>query len=102
MTDAPVASSARRSSAEGSTIRLFKSPLEVLVSSLDNHDGWPEPDRAMCIRCDEAPAVDDNGYCGHCHWAVRAEVEKGLYQLRERLRQEVRFQEWLARHPEAA
>jgi hypothetical protein len=33
---------------------------------------------------------------------VRAEVEEGLYQLRERLQKEVRFQEWLARHPEAA
>jgi hypothetical protein len=33
---------------------------------------------------------------------VRAEIEEGLYQLRERLRKEVRFQEWLACHPEAA
>ena len=39
-----------------------------------------------CIRCNEAPAVDDQGYCGHCHWAVRAEVEEGFYQLREYLR----------------
>lgn len=64
--------------------------------------GWGNADLAMCIRCDEAPAVDENGYCGHCHWAVRAEIEEGLHQLHERLRKEVGFQEWLARHPEAA
>ena len=39
-----------------------------------------------CIRCNDAPAVNELGYCGHCHWAVRAEVEEGLYQLREYLR----------------
>jgi hypothetical protein len=72
------------------------------MSSFENDDGWPMPDVAICIRCEEAPAVDHHGYCGHCHWAVRAEVEKGLYQLSERLRKEARFQEWLAQHPEAA
>ena len=70
--------------------------------SFHSDHGWPTPDRAMCIRCDEAPVVDDNGYCGHCHWAVRAEVEQGLYRFSERLRKESRFQEWLAEHPEAA
>lgn len=29
-----------------------------------------------CIRCSEAPAVDDFGLCGHCHWVVAAEVKK--------------------------
>jgi hypothetical protein len=72
------------------------------MPSAPNSYGWGDEDLAMCIRCDEAPIVDENGYCGHCHWAVRAEVEEGLYRLRERLRKEVRFQQWLARHPEAA
>src|ERR1700753_3918770 len=47
-----------------------------------------------CIRCNEAPAVDDQGYCGHCHWAVRAEVEEGFYAMREYLRAWARFDEW--------
>ena len=55
-----------------------------------------------CIRCGDAPAVDLDGYCGHCHWAVRAEVEEGMYQVREYLRQHARFSRWLDEHPEAA
>jgi hypothetical protein len=47
-----------------------------------------------CIRCGEAPAVDELGYCGHCHWAVRAEIEEGFYQLREYLRAWSRFADW--------
>ena len=39
-------------------------------------------------------AVDDLGYCGHCHWAVRAEIEEGFYQLREYLRSWARFTDW--------
>ena len=72
------------------------------LSSFENHHGWPTPDQATCIRCDAAAIVDENGYCGCCYWAVRAEVERGLYQFAERLRKEARFQEWLAQHPEAA
>jgi hypothetical protein len=49
-----------------------------------------------CIRCNEAPAVDDLGYCGHCHWAVRAEVEEGFCQLREYLRSWAQFSDWCA------
>jgi len=49
-----------------------------------------------CIRCHEAPAVDEDGYCGHCHWAVRAEVEEGLRALREYLRAWANFDEWCA------
>jgi hypothetical protein len=48
----------------------------------------------QCIRCNESPAVDELGYCGHCHWAVRAEVEEGFYQLREYLRSWARFSDW--------
>jgi len=47
-----------------------------------------------CIRCREAPAVDELGYCGHCHWAVRAEIEEGFHQLREYLRPWARFSDW--------
>jgi hypothetical protein len=72
------------------------------MSLFSNPNGWRNADAGMCIRCDEAPAVDENGYCGHCHWTVRAEVEEGLYLLRERLRKEVCFQEWLAKHRKAA
>ncbi len=49
-----------------------------------------------CIRCHDAPAVDELGYCGHCHWAVRAEIEEGFYQLREYLRSWAQFSEWCA------
>ena len=42
--------------------------------------------RGVCVRCQNAPAVDAEGYCGHCHWAVRAEVEQGFFQIREHLR----------------
>jgi len=47
-----------------------------------------------CIRCNEAPAVDELGYCGHCHWAVLAEVEEGFAQIREYLRSWAKFSEW--------
>lgn len=49
-----------------------------------------------CIRCDNAPAVDENGYCGHCHWSVKAEVDEGFYHLCEYLRLWARFDEWCA------
>ena len=55
-----------------------------------------------CIRCTEAPAVDELGYCGHCHWAVRAEIEEGFYQLREYLRPWARFADWCDDHGFAA
>jgi len=38
-----------------------------------------------CIRCGEAPGIDDDGYCAYCHWAVKAELEEGLRQLRNYL-----------------
>ena len=47
-----------------------------------------------CIRCNEAPAVDEHGYCGHCHWAVRAESEEGFAKLRDYLRAWAQFDEW--------
>jgi hypothetical protein len=51
-----------------------------------------------CIRCSEGPAVDDRGYCRHCHWAVRAEIEEGLHQLREYLGSWARFTDWCDAH----
>jgi hypothetical protein len=51
-----------------------------------------------CIRCGESPAVDELGYCGHCHWAVRAEVEEGFYRLREYLRAWARYTDWCSAH----
>jgi len=51
-----------------------------------------------CIRCNEAPAVDELGYCGHCHWAVRAETEEGFYQIREYLVKWARFEDWCREH----
>ncbi len=72
------------------------------MSLFSSPNGWRHGDGEICIRCGEAFALDENGYCGHCHWAVRIEIDEGLCQLRERLRKEVSFQEWLARHSEAA
>lgn len=49
-----------------------------------------------CIRCAELPAVDLEGYCGHCHWAIRAEVEEGLAAIGQYLAAWARFREWEA------
>jgi hypothetical protein len=51
-----------------------------------------------CIRCSGAPAVDELGYCGHCHWAVRAELEEGFCRLREYLSSWARFTAWCDAH----
>ena len=59
-------------------------------------------DPVTCIRCDEALAVDELGYCGHCHWAVRAEVEEGLYSLRAYLESWARFDDWCRLNPDQA
>jgi hypothetical protein len=55
-----------------------------------------------CINCGEAPAVDELGYCGQCHWAVRAEVEEGFYRLREYLRRWAQFSDWCEAHGRVA
>jgi hypothetical protein len=54
-----------------------------------------------CIRCAEAPAVDELGYCGKCHWAVRAEIEDGFDQIRDYLRPWAEFGDWCETHPAA-
>ena len=55
----------------------------------------------VCPRCHKTshhPKDAQHGYCGHCHWAVRAEVEEGLYAFREYLRAWARFDEWCVSH----
>jgi hypothetical protein len=52
----------------------------------------------ICIRCGESPAVDLSGYCGHCHWAVRAEVEEGMAEMRDYLLAWSRFGQWCDEH----
>jgi hypothetical protein len=47
-----------------------------------------------CIRCNDAPAVDEDGYCGHCHWTVKAEFRVGLMDMQEYLLAWARFAEW--------
>ncbi|HWX09198.1 MAG TPA: hypothetical protein VNY33_04400 [Gaiellaceae bacterium] len=46
--------------------------------------------------------MDELGYCGHCHWAVRAEIEEGFCQIREYLRSWAQFSDWCESHPAAA
>jgi hypothetical protein len=50
-----------------------------------------------CIRCGEAPGIDEQGYCGHCHWAVKVEIREGLHQLHNYLAAWARFSDWSAR-----
>lgn len=50
----------------------------------------PEP----CIRCHALPRADELGYCAHCFWAVRAEVEDGFYAMRDYLRRWSKFAAW--------
>ncbi len=59
----------------------------------DERPVWPA---AECIRCGEAPRVDEYGYCGHCHWAVRAEIEVGFHELEEYLSAWALFADWCA------
>jgi hypothetical protein len=47
-----------------------------------------------CIRCGETPGVDEDGYCGHCHWAVRTEIEHGMHKLRDYLARWSDFRDW--------
>jgi hypothetical protein len=49
-----------------------------------------------CIRCGEAPRADEEGYCGHCHWAVKVEIQEGFHQLCTYLAGWARFDDWRA------
>jgi hypothetical protein len=53
-------------------------------------------ERHVCIRCGEAPPADEEVYCGHCYWKVRAEVQAGLYELRSYLARWQEFRDWEA------
>ena len=50
----------------------------------------------QCIRCGEAPCVDGSEFCGHCYWAVRAEIPEGMYALRTYLAGWTAFRQWEA------
>ncbi|HEY7206624.1 MAG TPA: hypothetical protein VH416_00175 [Gaiellaceae bacterium] len=51
-------------------------------------------DPTTCISCGEAAAVDLSGYCGHCHWEVRAEIAEGMVELRAYLLAWSRYSDW--------
>jgi hypothetical protein len=53
-------------------------------------------ERDPCIRCGEAPQVDESEYCGHCYWVVRAEIDEGIRDLRAYLRRWLEFRDWEA------
>jgi hypothetical protein len=53
-------------------------------------------DVEACIRCGQQPGIDDNGYCGHCHWAVKAEIQEGIHRFRDYLAAWARFDDWCA------
>lgn len=57
---------------------------------------------AACIRCGEADAIGEDGYCGHCHWAARTEFEEGFVKLRGYLENWQRFADWCAAHGRVA
>jgi hypothetical protein len=65
------------------------------------HGDMPAGERSAdpatgCIRCGEAPRLDELGYCAHCFWAVRAEIHDGLGALHEYLSSWALFGEWCA------
>jgi hypothetical protein len=49
---------------------------------------------ADCIRCGSVPAIDEDGYCGYCHWVSRAEAEEGFKDIRDYLRKWRAFANW--------
>jgi hypothetical protein len=55
------------------------------------------PERESCVRCGEVPAVKD-GLCGHCTWALAAEIETGFRQLRAYLQHWAEFRVWEREH----
>lgn len=52
----------------------------------------------MCIRCGENYGVTEEGMCGHCHWAFRAELDALWLEMRDYLRLALEFQEWCIAH----
>jgi hypothetical protein len=52
----------------------------------------------MCLWCRESEAISARGYCVHCSFVVRAEVENGLRRLGEYLAAWMAFERWCAEH----
>jgi hypothetical protein len=40
-----------------------------------------DQEKHVCLRCENYPAIDNDGLCGHCHWAIVAEFEKGMREI---------------------
>jgi hypothetical protein len=56
-------------------------------------------ENGMCIRCAETLAVDGGlGYCGHCFWAIKDEIDDGLAELGRYLEGWARFSDWCVEH----
>jgi len=53
-----------------------------------------------CIRCGEAPATDEDGYCRSCHWIVLTEIEYGMRTLRTYLARWSDFRDWELGRPD--
>jgi hypothetical protein len=51
-----------------------------------------------CLLCEDALAVADSGYCKHCQWILRAEIEEGWRRLRRYLRSWASFRDWELAH----
>jgi hypothetical protein len=51
-----------------------------------------------CLFCDDAPAIDDLGFCVHCIWIYRAETEAGWLRLCRYLQGWAGFREWELAH----
>jgi hypothetical protein len=55
----------------------------------------PVSEAPVCLRCAESPATTPDGMCGHCHWAIKAEVENGIVQIAEYVSKQDEFARWL-------
>jgi hypothetical protein len=53
-----------------------------------------------CIRCGDAPATYEDGYCRNCHWVVLTEIEYGMRKLRTYLARWSDFRDWELSQPD--
>lgn len=49
---------------------------------------------ALCVGCDTGVAENEQGYCGRCHWRLKAEVEEGLRAFGSYLGNWAAFRDW--------
>lgn len=72
---------------------------EPVFEALDNDPG-DETDMMfqVCLNCHEAPAVDDQGLCGHCHWLIAAQIQTGLRQFEKFLERYAGWSEYQAQN----